>query len=260
MVWKKTPAFVESMMEINKRFLKYRTQFEGKLGKGEVELKVAKRLLADARADAEFFFEEARKMIGEHAQREVLCQIERMRKEYVVHVEDLLGSMRIEGGAEIGKQLTLVAASIPSVQSILRDFTYEKDVLVGDHWERKTFSDGFLAGLHGLFGGEKKVSDYETRSFVNMKDFAIGFLNLVQTHGYEIKKVGEDNAKKEIDLAKSRFLKYMGTLDEKIMKYLEELEEATRSEENWKRHINENEAQLAWYGGFKERLDALLAL
>ena len=44
------------------------------------------------------------------------------------------------------------------------------------------------------------------------------------------------------------------------MKYLEELEEATRSEENWKRHINENEAQLAWYGGFKERLDALLAL
>lgn len=260
MEWKETGEFSKKMLQINKEFLKYRKQYEESLGEGEVELEEANRRLSIVQRDVELIFKKSIKEIEQHAQTEVHSQIENMRREYVAHVEAMLGSINIKGVAEIGRHIANMATSLPSTQTIVRENSYDKRIVIGEHLERMTFSDGIWEGLIGLFGAKRNVKDYGKREFVIMNDVAKYFLDDLMTAARQMKDEGKEATRKGVERAKKTFVKYMDRLDDEVKKCLEELEKATSSKDDWKKHISENEARLHWYRDFDKRLGALLEL
>ena len=186
---------------------------------------------------------------------EFLTRLESLRSDYQKHVQDLLR----EGfpdtvDAEL-LQLQEGVLEMPPIQTMLANHTYEDEVEV----DRREVSDSTWYNPFS-WGSTRIEIDYETIKKVSMKEPWKVLGNSLRDAVQKTSKECDVADREKAEEAKQVLLRAMDGIDGLLLENVRLARDAQESQAKAEEMIRENEKKLAWYDGFRQELDGILAV
>lgn len=184
---------------------------------------------------------------------------ENLYNEYRLMLKSMASELPVLGtGVFSVSPLALVKGQLDNMKDLLKNAGYRKKVKVGEHEVEEEAAWYNL--FRRIFPRIYIVEDYESRSFVDMSEFAQGVLPPVEEALYENVEMTKAHIKKQTAYVTQLFREECQKLNAQLVAIMQDLDRCAADKDGAAQRLAETQRKLAWLEEIPRRMDDILAV